>query len=266
MSAGAWPRSDSGAATASPSSSPTDPNWPVAFLAVAAAATAVPLNPALTEAELGLALDDLRPAAIILHAGVDGPARSAATARALPILDLMPGDGPAGRFALDAPSGQAVAVADPEPDDVALLLTTSGTTARPKLVPLTHANLCASARHIAATLDLRPADRCLVVMPLFHIHGLVGALLASVAAGASVACAPGFQPARFFDWLAECRPSWYTAVPTMHGRSSTGRRPTPTSSPAIPSASSAPRPPRCRRPRWPSWKRPSAPRWSRRTG
>jgi acyl-CoA synthetase (AMP-forming)/AMP-acid ligase II len=52
-------------------------------------------------------------------------------------------------------------------------------------------------------------------MPLFHIHGLVAALLASLEAGASVACCPCFHQLRFIDWLADLKPTWYTAVPTM---------------------------------------------------
>lgn len=83
-------------------------------------------------------------------------------------------------------------------------------------MPLTHDNLCASARHIVGTLQLSGADRCLNVMPLFHIHGLVAGLLAPLAAGGSVFCPPGFSALKFFGWLAEARPSWYTAVPTMH--------------------------------------------------
>ena len=100
--------------------------------------------------------------------------------------------------------------------DVALLLHTSGTTSRPKLVPLSHSNLAASARNIGATLALGPDDRCLNIMPLFHIHGLVAAVLSSLAAGGSVFCTPGFNALRFFHWLGEAAPTWYTAVPTMH--------------------------------------------------
>jgi len=102
------------------------------------------------------------------------------------------------------------------PEDIALVLHTSGTTSRPKIVPLTAANICASARHIGATLRLAPADRCLNIMPLFHIHGLMAAVLASLAAGASVVCTPGFNALKFFAWLDEVEPTWYTAVPTMH--------------------------------------------------
>ncbi|MBE0594643.1 MAG: non-ribosomal peptide synthetase, partial [Gemmatimonadales bacterium] len=101
-------------------------------------------------------------------------------------------------------------------DRVALILHTSGTTARPKIVPLSQANLAASARSIARHLALEPTDRGLNVMPLFHIHGLVGSMLASIAAGASIVCTPGFDDERFFEWVARFEPTWYTAVPTIH--------------------------------------------------
>ncbi len=104
----------------------------------------------------------------------------------------------------------------PGPDDVALILHTSGTTSRPKIVPLLQSNLAASAGNIARSLDLTPEDRCLNVMPLFHIHGLVAAVSASLSAGASIWCSPGFDALRFFGWMSEARPTWYTAVPTMH--------------------------------------------------
>ena len=102
------------------------------------------------------------------------------------------------------------------PADTALVLHTSGTTSRPKIVPLSHENVTASARHIGKTLQLTPADRCLNIMPLFHIHGLIAAVLSSLGAGASVWCAPGFNALKAFSWLEEVDPTWYTAVPTMH--------------------------------------------------
>ena len=101
-------------------------------------------------------------------------------------------------------------------DDVALVLHTSGTTSRPKIVPLTQGNICASAENIRTTLALTARDRCLNVMPLFHIHGLIAAILASISAEASIFCTPGFNALKFFAWLEQAQPSWYTAVPTMH--------------------------------------------------
>src|SRR5438270_490939 len=65
-------------------------------------------------------------------------------------------------------------------EETAFILQTSGTTARPKTVCLSHINLCASARNVSAALALSPRDRCLNVMPLFHGHGLVGSLMGSL--------------------------------------------------------------------------------------
>ena len=100
--------------------------------------------------------------------------------------------------------------------DAALLLFTSGTTGSPKLVPLTERNLLTSAANVAETLRLEPTDRCLNVMPLFHIHGLVAALLGSLVAGGSVVCTEGFRARDVPEWIEEFRPTWYTAVPTIH--------------------------------------------------
>ena len=83
-------------------------------------------------------------------------------------------------------------------------------------MPLSQSNIAASARHIGATLRLTPADRCLNIMPLFHIHGLIAAVSSSLAAGAGVFCTPGFNALKFFSWLGESGASWYSAVPTMH--------------------------------------------------
>jgi oxalate---CoA ligase len=97
-----------------------------------------------------------------------------------------------------------------------MVLHTSGTTSRPKIVPLSVANLCASARHIRNTLRFTPADVGLNIMPLFHIHGLIAGVLAPLSAGARVFCTPGFNALKFFAWMDEAHPTWYTAVPTMH--------------------------------------------------
>jgi non-ribosomal peptide synthetase component F len=97
-----------------------------------------------------------------------------------------------------------------------VLLLTSGTTARPKIVPLTHANICASAYANGAALALRETDRCLNVLPLFHGHGLNATVIASLAAGSSVVCTPGLDGNSFSAWLTAFQPTWYSAVPTMH--------------------------------------------------
>ena len=119
-------------------------------------------------------------------------------------------------FMGDGPGGPALRGGMAEKDDIALVLHTSGTTSRPKIVPLAQRNICASARNIRRTLRLTDVDRCMNVMPLFHIHGLMAATLAPLSAGGSIFCTPGFNALRFFAWLDEARPTYYTAVPTMH--------------------------------------------------
>ncbi len=197
---------------------PNGPEAAAAFLAVSSAATYAPLNPAYRREEFDFYLGDLEARALIVEEGASSPATDAAQALGIPLIELrVAADAPAGAFqlqgeprTLDGAGGLAAA------EDVALVLHTSGTTARPKIVPLTQRNVCASAFHIARTLRLTPSDRCLNVMPLFHIHGLIGALLSSTSAGAEVVCTPGFNAMRFSGWLEEFKPTWYSAVPTMH--------------------------------------------------
>ena len=197
---------------------PNGPEMAVAFLAVASAATSAPLNPAYGAKEFDFYLGDLNAKALIVPSGTDSPAKSAARTRHIPIMELSPvvGEG-AGIFTLTADQRSSVASGGfAEPEDVALVLHTSGTTSRPKIVPLSQRNLCASAHTILGTFELVDSDRCLNVMPLFHIHGLVGALLSTLAAGGSVVCTPGFDASTFFHWVEGFQPTWYTAVPTMH--------------------------------------------------
>lgn len=199
---------------------PNGPEMATCFVGVAAACTAAPLNPAYTADEFEFYLSDLKPQAIIVQHGDATPARSVAERLGIPAIELHPaGDAAAGLYRLDAsalPAGTPAAAGAAGPDDMALVLHTSGTTARPKIVPLTNGNLAASARHIGDSLALGPDDVCLNVMPLFHIHGLVAAVLSSLRAGAGVCCTPGFSAFKFGEWLEQVRPTWYTAVPTMH--------------------------------------------------
>jgi acyl-CoA synthetase (AMP-forming)/AMP-acid ligase II len=199
---------------------PNGPEMAAAFLAVACGATTAPLNPAYRAEEFDFYLSDLNARALIVLRGMTTDARAAAAARAVPVIELVPDPaGPAGTFTLVPESPMSGPAANPgpaEPGDTALVLHTSGTTSRPKIVPLSQTNVTASAQHIGQALALTPDDVCLNIMPLFHIHGLIAAVLASLAAGASVVCTPGFNAFKMFGWLAAIRPTWYTAVPTMH--------------------------------------------------
>ena len=199
---------------------PNGPELATAFLGVAAAAVAAPLNPALSRPEFERSLRELAVRALLVPEGESATLRDAASALGVTVLDVRIEPGaPAGQFRIGPASHARTGTASipaTDPDDVALVLQTSGTTARPKTVPLRHRHLAASARHIASTLRLGPADRCLNVMPLFHIHGIAACLLASLSAGGSVFCAAGFSALRFFGELTDSGSTWYSAVPAIH--------------------------------------------------
>ena len=202
---------------------PNGPEMAACFLAVASGAASAPLNPAYREEEFEFYIGDLNAKLLIAMRGVDTPARAAAKKLGVPVVELVPdANAGAGSFTLEATAGAATPAIPAanggfaRPDDVAMVLHTSGTTSRPKIVPLSQSNLCASARHIRTSLDFAPADRGLNIMPLFHIHGLIAGVLAPLSAGSEVFCSPGFDALKFFGWMDECHPTWYTAVPTMH--------------------------------------------------
>ena len=198
---------------------PNGPQMATVFVAVACGATTAPLNPAYRQEEFEFYLEDLNARALIVEQGSDSPAIDAAKKLGIALIHVVThGDKPAGYFELET-----TAVLDgeyqagiAEVDDVALILHTSGTTSRPKIVPLSHRNVCASASSIMDSLALTNEDRCMNIMPLFHIHGLIAVVLASLRAGASIYCTPGFNALKFFAWMEDASPNWYSAVPTMH--------------------------------------------------
>ncbi len=197
---------------------PNGPEMATAFLCVASAAASAPLNPAYKQDEFEFYLEDLKAKALIVEAGSETPALRAAEKLGVAVIALTPEpEAGAGAFRLsDAAAGAAARPGPAEAGDIALILHTSGTTSRPKIVPLAHANIWTSARNIAATLELSANDRALNVMPLFHIHGLIAGLSAPLSRGGSVFCTPGFNALKFFAEMEEAKPTWYTAVPTMH--------------------------------------------------
>lgn len=193
---------------------PNGPEMATSFLAVASGLSAAPLNPAYKQAESAFYLEDLQPKLVLVAPASDNPVRAAAVDLDIPVAEIrFEETDPAGWFTLwDEEADATPAAGDAE----ALVLHTSGTTSRPKVVPLTQANLAASASNIAGTLKLGAHDHCLNIMPLFHIHGLIAVVISSMKAGASVCCTPGFNALKFFDWAVDQQPTWYTGVPTMH--------------------------------------------------
>ncbi len=198
---------------------PNGPETAVAIVAVATAAICVPLNPSFTADEWHRYLCDLQVTALLTRADMDSACRGVAHALGIPVIDLSsrPGEGP-GAFSLLGSGTRRAVGSEPAPsgENDAFILLTSGTTSRPKMVPLTQASVCLSAYNAGAALALGPRDRLLNVLPLFHAHGLISGVLTALAAGSTVVCTPRFDCAAFFGWLKEFRPTWYTAVPTIH--------------------------------------------------
>lgn len=209
---------------------PNGPEMATAFVATASAATAAPLNPGYRADEFDFYMSDIKTKALIVEEGSTSPALAVAEKRGITIITLKsdPAHG-AGAFTLSAETGreQPARPGPSESDDTALILHTSGTTSRPKIVPLSHANVAASASNIATALNLTSGDHALNIMPLFHIHGLIAGVLAPLSRGGSIFCTPGFNALKFFSAMEEAAPTWYTAVPTMHqaivGRASHNR-------------------------------------------
>ena len=199
---------------------PNCPEMATAFVAISSGCTAAPLNIAYRADEFEFYLSDLKAKALVVASGSDTPALAVAEKLGIAILELTPHpENGAGSFTIAAaahPGKPAASGGLAEAGDIALILHTSGTTSRPKIVPLTHKNVCASARNISTTLQLKQDDCGLHVTPLFHIHGLIAGVLAPMAVGSQVFCTPGFNALKFFGWMKECKPTWYTAVPTIH--------------------------------------------------
>ncbi len=190
----------------------------MAIVAVTTAAVCVPLNPDLTADELQRYFSDLKVTALLTRAEMNSASRSVAHSLGIAVIDLSPRrDAGLGAFDLVGSTPTLAGTGDlASATSDAFILLTSGTTSRPKMVPVTHASVCLSAYNAGAVLALGPEDRLLNVLPLFHAHGLISGVLTALAAGSSVICAAGFDAASFFRWLRELRPSWYTAVPTIH--------------------------------------------------
>jgi acyl-CoA synthetase (AMP-forming)/AMP-acid ligase II len=189
----------------------------VVFLATTRArAVAAPLNPGYKVEEFRFYLADAGARAVVISSG-DHPAREAANQLQIPIWEC--GLDAHRQVFVQRQTGQGTPDLDrstPAADDIALFLHTSGTTSRPKGVPLTHGNLMTSIANIAVTYQLTPRDRSLIVMPLFHVHGLIGATLSTLHTGGAVVIPPRFSAGAFWELAARYGVTWYSAVPTIH--------------------------------------------------
>ena len=183
---------------------PDGPEAAATLISVAAAAVCVPLGPSSAADELQRYFAELQVAALITTADVDSASRGVALARGIPVIDFStPARGGRGRLQPSTESTRIKVDGFATCTDDAFMLLTSGSTSRPKIVPLTHASVCLSAHNVGAAIAIEYHDRLLSVLPLFHGHGLISGVIATLAAGSSVVCTPGFDAAAFFDWLTE---------------------------------------------------------------
>jgi acyl-CoA synthetase (AMP-forming)/AMP-acid ligase II/acyl carrier protein len=192
---------------------PTSADMSIALLATTIAGTSAPLNPMYRRKEYEAYYAAMHLSHVVVQDGCCEAAVEAAQQAALPLHVIgRIGD----RVCVPGNDGGAVSlsVAVDDPERVAAVMLTSGSTSQPKRVPLTHANLCASTKDVCRSLDLGPTDRCLSMWEQFHIGGLTDLLLAPLASGGTVISAGPFDVDRFFDLLHSTRPTWYQAVPT----------------------------------------------------
>jgi acyl-CoA synthetase (AMP-forming)/AMP-acid ligase II len=210
---------------------PNSPEAVVLFLAAATIGTACPLNPAYTETEFRFYLEDTGATFLIVPPKAGAAARSALPEGARLLEAQITADGlqvndqtasttlpTRGRERSSSTGGRerSSSTGAREETDVALVLHTSGTTSRPKRVPLRHRNLIASVRNIVEHYQLTPGDVSLCIMPLFHVHGLLASTLATLASGGTVVVPEKFTPLGFWPIAREVRPTWFSASPTPH--------------------------------------------------
>ena len=194
---------------------------------VSSGARAAPLNPALTSSELSARLSELSAHAVLApkHLASKLEFEDAAAGSAARWNINIESSGGAYEVRIANGNGQnpasgitAETDAPIDGEEIALLMFTAGTTSAPKVVPLTHSNVVASVRGISSVYDLSPRDATLIVMPLFHGHGLVAGLMATLASGGSayLPSTGGFSVHLFWPDVVRLGVTWYTAVPTIH--------------------------------------------------
>lgn len=204
---------------------PNGPEAAVCFLVFPLRCVFAPLNPAFTVPEIEFEFQDLPCHTVVVMDGENNSATlQVALEQKVQVLEMQRHAKVAGLFSLRLHEQSPIKLEQQISterqsgrDDIALVLHTSGTTKKPKIVPLTHENLTVGALCITSTLRRQRSDVCLNLMPLYHIHGLSVNVLASAMSGSSVVCTPGYKgPDKPTEWLASGMASWYSAVPTMH--------------------------------------------------
>lgn len=193
---------------------PDSPEMQIMTLAVVSCAVCAPLNPRLAIEEMVSSLQELKAKAIVCMPCEK--IKEAAARLNIKVLEISPWDkNSRNMLQVDSSFPLPAYYSFPEPDDIAFLLHTSGTTQKTKIVRLSQRSLCAAANYASKELDIVPGDRYLHVLPSFHLYGMAQTLWALLS-GITVISTPGFSIDDFFLWLKEFKPTWYSAVPAMH--------------------------------------------------
>ena len=195
---------------------PNGAEMATAFVSVACGATTAPLNPAYRLDEFEFYLSDLNAKALIVEQGSESPAVAAAESSAFRCCASSPARRPGPFDSTARPAAKRQRTAGSRSQTTSRWSCTRRAPRRgPRSCrsPTQPVRIGTQYQHHA---DADRRRRCMNIMPLFHIHGLMAAILASLRVGASVFCTPGFNALKFFAWLDQAKPTWYTAVPTMH--------------------------------------------------
>ena len=188
------------------------PDFITSFLSVINTCIAAPLNPSYTEGEFNFYFKDLKPKALITNFSKDHPSLNIAKKYKIKIINIEKY-----RFLIEKKhlNKKVIKPCISNNKDLALILHTSGTTSKPKMVALSHYNLIKSAKNISSALKLTAKDKNIILMPSFHIHGIIASILAPLYKGGKVVALPKFNVLSFYQYLSNHKPTWFTAVPTM---------------------------------------------------
>ena len=196
---------------------PNGPDAAMVALCVPPYATLALLNPDAQAPEYESLFRELEPRIVLAPPGQAQPAREAARAINVPVVEVVAA-AEAGAFVFRETVSTARTFRPGHPTesgDVAYIIATSGSTAHPKLIPLTHRAACHTIWSAVEALVLTPGDRCLNFSPLFHLLGFLSGVLIPIGSGGSIVCTQGFNAHEFFRWLDEFRPTWFSSVPTI---------------------------------------------------
>ncbi len=177
----------------------------IMFAAWQLGAVLTPVNPALARPEIQYQLSDSGARLVVADDEASLSKVQGGVARVSTVEELVGRQGAA-----------EVMPRTTELDDLALMIYTGGTTGRPKGVMLDHANLVAMAAMVVNWLEMTAADRCLLVLPLFHVNGIMVSTVSPLVAGGSTVIAPRFDPSTFWDLVERVRPTFFSAVPTIY--------------------------------------------------